>query len=395
VKGEREDASELRVAVVSHALVVPSNRARWQRFAELFPSSFVALVTPRRFVESRYGESQVFEVTREDRGNYRVLPFSTTKRGIYRSVGLHLRSMRPDVLFVHAEPMQWVVLQWFLAARILSPHTCCYFFYTTNILQRPSRLDRVLRLRAVFGLADGAFVSTTSARSVLRDLGFRGDNHIQTELGADERVWTPAAERSGEAPFAVGFVGMIVQQKGVLDLAKAICTLPQGVRLVTAGGGAAEGALRAIFEGCGREADLEMLGLIPRDDLPPIVRRLDVLVLPSRTEPPFREQLGLVLVEAMLSGVAVVGSDSGAIPEVIDKAGLIFPEGDVVALAGALQSLMVDPDRRRNLAEAGRRRALERYSATALARDSYDIFCSAVAARAGRRRRRRRRRRQA
>ena len=51
-------------------------------------------------------------------------------------------------------------------------------------------------------------------------------------------------------------------------------------------------------------------------------------MLPSLTRPNWKEQFGRVLIEAMASGVPVIGSDSGAIPDVIGQAGLIFPEGD-------------------------------------------------------------------
>ncbi|MGQ0671247.1 MAG: glycosyltransferase, partial [Actinomycetota bacterium] len=90
--------------------------------------------------------------------------------------------------------------------------------------------------------------------------------------------------------------------------------------------------------------------------------------------PPLREQFGLVLAEAMLSGVAVVGSSSGAIPEVIGDGGLVFPEGDWHALRAHLQSLADDPGRRAEIAARGRDRALRLYSATALADQTYELY---------------------
>jgi glycosyltransferase involved in cell wall biosynthesis len=60
----------------------------------------------------------------------------------------------------------------------------------------------------------------------------------------------------------------------------------------------------------------------------------------------------------MACEVAVVGSDSGAIPEVIGDAGIVFPEGDATALASALEDLRADPARREALAASGRERVL-------------------------------------
>ena len=84
-------------------------------------------------------------------------------------------------------------------------------------------------------------------------------------------------------------------------------------------------------------------------ELPQVMNALDTLVLPSRTTPRWKEQFGRVIIEAQACERPVVGSASGAIPEVIGEAGLVFPERDAKALAGALLELPRGPG-------AGRRR---------------------------------------
>jgi glycosyltransferase involved in cell wall biosynthesis len=86
------------------------------------------------------------------------------------------------------------------------------------------------------------------------------------------------------------------------------------------------------------------------------MRELDALVLPSRTTSVWKEQFGRVIVEAMACQTPVIGSDSGAIPEVIGDAGLIFPEGDAHALGNCLRRLIESPDLRRELGERGHAR---------------------------------------
>ena len=73
-------------------------------------------------------------------------------------------------------------------------------------------------------------------------------------------------------------------------------------------------------------------------------------------------------IEAMASGVPVIGSDSGAIPEVIGDAGLVVPEGDVGALAEALRRLVSTPGLRTDLASRGRGRVLADYTNGIIAR---------------------------
>jgi glycosyltransferase involved in cell wall biosynthesis len=217
-------------------------------------------------------------------------------------------------------------------------------------------------------------VSSAGAGAVLRQLGFRKPALVQTEIGADERVWTPAGVSGPAREFTVVFVGPLVAQKGIEDLARAAVGLKGEYRLVVAGDGPERQVLERTFAEAGAGARLNLRGFVRREELPAVVRESDVLVLPSRTRAREREQFGLVLAEAMLCSTAVVGSDSGAIPEVIGEGGLVFPEGDWQALRGVLQSLADNPARRIELARRGRDRALRLYSATALADHTYDLY---------------------
>src|SRR5690606_30800199 len=116
--------------------------------------------------------------------------------------------------------------------------------------------------------------------------------------------------------------------------------------------------------------------------MPAFYRSLDAVVLPSRTTPGWKEQFGRVLVEAMACRVPVVGSDSGEIPHVIGDAGLIFPEGDVAALAHHLRALMDDPSLRQRLGAAGRQRVLERFTMARVAAETVAVYATLAGQRA-------------
>ncbi|MGQ0671030.1 MAG: hypothetical protein ACT4PO_15445, partial [Actinomycetota bacterium] len=208
----------IRVVVVAHSSVVPSNRARWERLAEQHPDSDVTLIAPALFRTDRLGGEQVFRPKFEERGNYRVLPIPTTSRRLYRSFSLGLRRVRPHVLQVNEEPTEWVLLQCYLVARILAPKAVRLFYYYTNILTPPDRWHRKTKLRVIFRLADAAFAGSEDSARVLRALGLARPVFVQTEIGADERVWTPWEESAPGRAFTIGFVGSLVPQKGVADL---------------------------------------------------------------------------------------------------------------------------------------------------------------------------------
>src|SRR5439155_24004339 len=122
---------------------------------------------------------------------------------------------------------------------------------------------------------------------------------------------------------------------------------------------AGDGSLRGQLGGSG----VHVLRSVSYEQVPAFLRALDVLVLPSVTILPLhREQFGRVLVEAMAAGVPVVGSTSGAIPEVIGDAGVVVPERDPASLAEAIERVLSDGALCDRLIERGRQAAVSRFS---------------------------------
>jgi len=108
--------------------------------------------------------------------------------------------------------------------------------------------------------------------------------------------------------------------------------------------------------------------------VPQYLRQLDLVVLPSITRPNWKEQFGRALIEAMACEVPVIGSSCGEIPNVIGDAGLVFPEGDVAALRGHIESLQCDPARRREMGERGRARVVEHFTQGRVAAETYAVY---------------------
>ena len=110
---------------------------------------------------------------------------------------------------------------------------------------------------------------------------------------------------------------------------------------------------------------------MPHAEAPGALRGFDVLVLPSRTVPTSQEHFGRVLIEGMASGCAVIGTDSGAIPEVNADAGIVVPEGNPEALSDALERVHSDASLARALREKGRERVR--------ARSTWDVIAARLA----------------
>jgi glycosyltransferase involved in cell wall biosynthesis len=214
-------------------------------------------------------------------------------------------------------------------------------------------------------LRDAAFVAARSetAARLARGWGARGE----VALAPPAVPSWPLQPREGspaERAFTVGFAGRLVESKGLTDLLAAVRRLGAPVELLLIG----DGELRAQLEGQPIPgSSVRVLSGLTHEQMPAGYGRVDVLVLPSRSTPTWREQFGRVIVEALWCGVPVVGSDSGEIPWLIGLTGggLTFPEGDQEALAERLGRLREQPALRMRLAETGRAAAQRLFSVAA------------------------------
>jgi glycogen synthase len=149
--------------------------------------------------------------------------------------------------------------------------------------------------------------------------------------------------RNGAAPARdIVFVGRLVPDKGVDLLLEAIQRLGQdGLRptLTIVGTGPEEAPLRALSRSLGLESQVLFAGQKPSGEVAALMRGHRVLAVPSRWSEPF----GMVALEGIASGCTVVGSREGGLPDAIGPGGLIFPNGDVGALATALACTLRAP----------------------------------------------------
>jgi glycosyltransferase involved in cell wall biosynthesis len=180
------------------------------------------------------------------------------------------------------------------------------------------------------------------------------------------------ASGSAEAkaiPPRILYAGNLVASKGVDLLIEAVARLrDRGVEceLRILGEGPERGPLEALARSRGIADVVTFSPFLPQSEMPAEYGRSTVTVLPSRGN---AEGLGLTLVEALLSGSAVVGTPAGGIPEVVidGKTGLIARDGDATDLAQKIGRLLSDDALRERLGRCGAERARERHAAIAAA----------------------------
>lgn len=194
---------------------------------------------------------------------------------------------------------------------------------------------------------------------------------------------------------SVVFVGRNTRQKGVPYLLRAAALLEPGVQLVLCLGAADTPELAAetaelIAELEARRGSVILIErMLPRQELIRVLSTATVFACPSIYEP-----LGIVNLEAMACGAAVVASATGGIPEVVDDGvtgtlvpleqvtdgtGIpLDPERFVKDFAAAVNALVADPARARQMGEAGRRRAEEHFSWDSIAESTLEVYRAAI-----------------
>ena len=288
----------------------------------------------------------------------------------FPELGAALRDFRPDVLHVDEEPYNLAAWQALWLGRRAACRTV--FFCWQNILRRyppPFSFGERYVLRG----ADHAIAGTTGAADVLCAKGYRGPMSVIPQFGIDPQLFRPGEDKSPR-PFTIGYFGRLVAEKGLHSLLHALARLDSDSHLLAVGDGPLRPQLETMVGQLHLYGRVRLEAAQPSSAMPAQYGRIDALVLPSLTRRNWKEQFGRVLVEAMASGVPVVGSDSGAIPDVIDDAGLIFPEGDAAALAGQLRRLQRDDGLRRHLAQRGRERALQHYTHAGVAEATVAVY---------------------
>jgi glycosyltransferase involved in cell wall biosynthesis len=151
-------------------------------------------------------------------------------------------------------------------------------------------------------------------------------------------------------------VSRLAPEKGLDYLIRAMALVGRDALLVLAGDGPDLEACKKLAASLGLADHVRFLGL--RNDVENIFAAADVVVMPSLWD----EAFGLVVVEAMAAGRAVVVTASGAMPELVaGGGGIVVPKRDEVAMAGAIGRLLDDDAARTRLGQAARARAITRF----------------------------------
>ena len=378
--------SKPRVCLISHNYLEENYCGK---LAVLGREVELRIVVPDRFQEP-YG---LYRASFSDQGSYQMqsypcrfpLGICTSTRWTLDTKDLGLRDFYPDIIHVENEQHSFSVLQALLYRRLYVPRAKVVIFVWANQrLLGPKGLILNLLARLARHEIDFFIAGSEQSRHLLVDEAIPSENiAVMPIAGVDATFFVPAPQDRrtqlresmgiGYNEFVVGYVGRFVNDKGISDLLKAFQLLHKDAkaaqtRLLCVG----DGPLREHL--LGLQSDVLIASPGGSRKVLPYYQVMDVLVLPSRTTPHWKEQFGRVLVEAMACGVPVVGSDSGAIPETVGDAGFVFPEGDITKLIECLEAVRSKVELQATMVARGLARVRECYSDDIISCKTVDIY---------------------
>ena len=294
-----------------------------------------------------------------------------------------IRKTGPDLIHCALEPWSIMCLQALSAIRQMRPRPVFGVQACETKPEQGGAIARAVRqrlFRRVLRRSDFFIGWSTPVIRAATRMGLNGqvtcvapgigiDPDEFAALGSAHRSLVRRELRCDDAAFIVGYAGRLVEEKGVFDLVRAmdaVTAARPAVRLVMIGDGPARAQVAALA------ASRPWLSLVHkrgRAEMARILGAIDLFVLASRTTPSWEEQFGMVLAESMSASLPIVGSSSGAIPEVVGEGGWIFPEGDIEALTRRIACAVENPSELKCKSLAARERARVHFSDEAVARE--------------------------
>jgi len=324
---------------------------------------------------------------------------------------LHMAGLADDVDVVHCHT-------WYthFAGCLIKQLTGAALVLTTHSLEphRPWKVEQLGTAynasswieRTAYQNADGVIAVSQSMKQDVHQLyGVPHDKIRVIHNGIDLKQYTPTPNPAVLArhhidpnkPFVL-FVGRITSQKGIIHLVNAIKHIQPGVQVVLCAGAPDTPEIGKEMTECVERAKLEsknpiiwITQILPKEEIIPLYTHASLFVCPSVYEP-----FGIINLEAMACNTPVVASAVGGIPEVVvpDKTGLLVsfdpigpnesspkdPDKFAHDLADAINKLLADPQRMKEMGERSRERVEHFFSWTSIARFTYDFYWDLVQA---------------
>ncbi|MFH1895940.1 MAG: glycosyltransferase [bacterium] len=360
-----------KLLICSHAYVSPENLIKPQLLAKKFK---VGLVVPKKW-EAMGRKLQITndELRMTNFKTFRLGTFLSGNGGKYFynpfSLFLVFLKFKPEILYVEEEPWTPSAFELLFLAKLFRVKRKVIFSWE-NLDLPLAGWQRFVKKFVLTGV-DLVVCGNSEAKKLIENyLGWKSWRHRKTcvfvnaQFGVDTKRFVSSSVITHPSPdkFVIGFVGRFVSAKGIDTLIEALSLLPKDCRLLLVSTTKLPDRFLDLAK---RHKVLNRIQVVeskPHQELPQYLNQMDVFVLPSKTTPSWKEQFGRVLIEAMACGLPVIGSSSGAIPEVVGSAGLTFEENNPSDLAKKIKKLKDLPKLCQELSQKALKKATTFYT---------------------------------
>ena len=337
-------SSALRVLFVSHTYIVGVNQGKLDAVAAA--GAEVGLLVPKQWNASQWNKYHELEQPYSQINYYPAQMYFTGRAGacFYSPLGVlkAIIDFRPDIIQVEHEVFSLAALELSFCARLFNKPVV--FFGWENMERQLSTFRQWIR-KYVFDTAKLIIAGNCEGAELVKKWGYQKPVEVMPQMGVDTEFFTPAENKQVNSEFCIGFVGRLSYHKGIDTLIAAAKFLNHqnlNFRIILCGSGPDEAKLREEAQKLAVDELVTWLGGVSHEEVPREMQKLDVLVLPSRSVETWKEQFGHVIIEAMATGIPVVGSTCGEIPNVVGRSELVFTEGNAEELAAILSRLISD-----------------------------------------------------
>jgi len=338
---------------------MPSTYDRWRYFAKLNPGLEVTLIAPAEYEDHTWPEVRIFKTQELDEPVFKVRTINM-KRGQFTKNGFLslkllqiLRKEKPDFLYMIGYEVD-NILMLLAATRCLWDLNCIKIGFTMRGQPFPlGGLHYRTRWSITKKFYNAFCCHYPKAIEIIRDQGgFKGPIYMQTQVGVNKKVNYFSEDRRALARqkygladdvFIFGMACRIEESKGVFDVLNALPPR-EDYQLFLMGDGIDKAKLIQTIKQKGLEDRVILPGFIPMGEkVAEAMCALDAFIHVPKSTPTWIDTFPLAVVQAMATGLAVIGSDSGAVPYQIGDEEMIVEEGNSEALKEKIVELLENP----------------------------------------------------
>jgi glycosyltransferase involved in cell wall biosynthesis len=384
----------IKIAIISHALVIPVFQNRWKELAK-DKDYEVHLLIPKYWEQTWFGEKVIYKHSELHDDNFHVHPLPTTSVRnwviyLFKSIDIKFRKIKPDLIYIIHEESILIHHQIYLSKKLFAPKAKVIFFSMNargvpglkhkNIFKRLIRNAMWINIKKN---TDAALAHYPGCLKSLRDGGYQKPIFIQTQVGVDEKLFAPKPEirkkyrdfLKFDEYFVLGYTGRLVIDKGVDDLWAVFELLAykySGLALLLVGNGDLKEDIEQRVQKSGLKERVHITGFVQQDEVPNYMNAMDTFILGSKTMPHWIDTFPLVTVQAQACGIPVISSDSASLPWQLDDTALFYKEGHRADLAKKIEHIYTDGELRHKQSFRGRIRTRKLFCIKAM---TYNFKC--------------------